>query len=309
MVNKITVVGAGNVGATAAQRIAEKELARTVVMVDVAEGIPQGKGLDQWQSAPIEGFDSRVIGTNGYDETEGSDIVVITAGIARKPGMSRDDLLNTNAGIVKSVSENIKKSSPNAIIIVVSNPLDVMAWVAKEISGFPKHRVIGMAGVLDTARYRAFLATALDVSVRDIQAMVLGGHGDTMVPLISYTTVSGIPITQLMDKATLDAIVDRTRNGGAEIVKHLKTGSAYYAPSSGAVQMVEAIVNDQKRILPCSAWLEGEYGMSGLFLGVPVKLGRNGIEKVLEVTLTADERAALEKSAQAVREPMGVVKL
>ncbi|MFN0099621.1 MAG: malate dehydrogenase [Gemmatimonadaceae bacterium] len=309
MVNKITVVGAGNVGATAAQRIAEKELARTVVMVDVAEGIPQGKGLDQWQSAPIEGFDSRVVGTNGYDETEGSDIVVITAGIARKPGMSRDDLLNTNAGIVKSVGENIKKSSPNAIVIVVSNPLDVMCWVAKEATGFPRERVIGMAGVLDTARYRAFLATALDVSVRDIQAMVLGGHGDTMVPLISYTSVSGIPITQLMDAATLDAIVTRTRNGGAEIVKHLKTGSAYYAPSSGAVQMVEAIVNDQKRILPCSAWLEGEYGMKGLFLGVPVKLGRKGLEKVIEVTLTADERKALEASAQAVREPMSVVKL
>jgi malate dehydrogenase len=309
MVNKITVVGAGNVGATAAQRIAEKELARTVVMVDVAEGVPQGKGLDQWQSAPIEGFDSRVIGTNGYDETEGSDIVVITAGIARKPGMSRDDLLNTNAGIVKSVGEHVKKSSPNAIVIVVSNPLDVLCWVAKEATGFPRERVIGMAGVLDTARYRAFLATALDVSVRDIQAMVLGGHGDTMVPLISYTTVSGIPITQLMDKATLDAIVDRTRNGGAEIVKFLKTGSAYYAPSSGAVQMVEAIVHDQKRILPCSAWLEGEYGMKGHFLGVPVKLGRKGIERILEVTLTADERAALEKSAAAVVEPMSVVKL
>jgi len=308
MVNKITVVGAGNVGATAAQRIAEKELARTVVMVDVAEGIPQGKGLDQWQSAPIEGFDSRVIGTNGYDESAGSDIVVITAGIARKPGMSRDDLLNTNAGIVKSVGEQIKRTSPNAIVIVVSNPLDVMCWVAKEATGFPRERVIGMAGVLDTARYRAFLATELDVSVRDIQAMVLGGHGDTMVPLISYTTVSGIPITQLMERATLDAIVDRTRNGGAEIVKHLKTGSAYYAPSAGAVQMVEAIVNDQKRILPCSAWLEGEYGMKGLFLGVPVKLGRNGIEKILEVTLTVDERAALEKSAAAVLEPMSVVK-
>ncbi|MEN9790814.1 MAG: hypothetical protein RLZZ63_472 [Gemmatimonadota bacterium] len=309
MVNKITVVGAGNVGATAAQRIAEKELARTVVMVDVAEGIPQGKGLDQWQSAPIEGFDSRVIGTNGYDETAGSDIVVITAGIARKPGMSRDDLLNTNAGIVKSVSEQIKTTSPNAIVIVVSNPLDVMCWVAKEATGFPRERVIGMAGVLDTARYRAFLATALDVSVRDIQAMVLGGHGDTMVPLISYTSVSGIPITQLMEKATLDAIVDRTRNGGAEIVKHLKTGSAYYAPSAGAVQMVEAIVNDQKRILPCSAWLEGEYGMQGLYLGVPVKLGRDGMERIVEVTLTDDERAALAKSADAVREPMSVVKL
>ncbi|HYC50946.1 MAG TPA: malate dehydrogenase [Gemmatimonadaceae bacterium] len=309
MVNKITVVGAGNVGATAAQRVAEKELARTVVMVDVAEGIPQGKGLDQWQSAPIEGFDSRVIGSNGYDESAGSDIVIITAGIARKPGMSRDDLLNTNAGIVKQVSEQVKRTSPNAIIIVVSNPLDVMCYVAKSVTGFPRERVIGMAGVLDTGRYRAFLAEALDVSVRDIQAMVLGGHGDTMVPLISYTSVSGIPITQLMDKAKLDAIVDRTRNGGAEIVKYLKTGSAYYAPSSGAVQMAEAIVRDQKRILPCSAWLEGEYGMKGLFLGVPCKLGRRGIEKVIEVELTKDERAALEKSAEAVREPMNAVKM
>ena len=309
MVNKITVVGAGNVGATTAQRVAEKELARTVVMVDVVEGIPQGKGLDQWQSAPIEGFDSRIIGTNGYDETAGSDLVIITAGIARKPGMSRDDLLNTNAGIVKDVSENIKRSSPNAIVIVVSNPLDVMCYVARQVTGFPRERVIGMAGVLDTARYRAFLAEALDVSVRDIQAMVLGGHGDTMVPLISYTTVSGIPVTQLLERAKLDAIVDRTRNGGAEIVKFLKTGSAYYAPSSGAVQMAEAIVRDQKRILPCAAWLAGEYGMKDLFLGVPCKLGRRGLERIIEVQLTADERAALEKSAQAVREPMKAVKL
>jgi malate dehydrogenase len=309
MVNKITVVGAGNVGATAAQRVAEKELARTVVMVDVVEGIPQGKGLDQWQSAPIEGFDSRVIGTNGYDETTGSDLVIITAGIARKPGMSRDDLLNTNAGIVKQVAENIKRTSRDAILIVVSNPLDVMAWVAKEVTGFPRERVIGMAGVLDTARYRAFLAEAMDVSVRDIQAMVLGGHGDTMVPLVSYTTVSGIPVTQFLDRARLDAIVDRTRNGGAEIVKHLKTGSAYYAPSAGAVEMAEAIVRDKKRVLPCSAWLEGEYGMRGLFLGVPCKLGRRGLEQIIEVELTADERAALAKSAEAVREPMKAVKL
>jgi malate dehydrogenase len=309
MVNKITVVGAGNVGATAAQRVAEKELARTVVMVDVVEGVPQGKGLDQWQSAPIEGFDSRVIGTNSYDESAGSDIVIITAGIARKPGMSRDDLLNTNAGIVKQVSEQVRKTSPNAIIIVVSNPLDVMCYVAKAVSGFPRERVIGMAGVLDTARYRAFLAEALDVSVRDIQAMVLGGHGDTMVPLISYTSVSGIPVTQLMERAKLDAIVDRTRNGGAEIVKHLKTGSAYYAPSAGAVQMAEAIVRDQKRILPCSAWLEGEYGMKGLYLGVPCKLGRRGLEKIIEVELTKDERDALEKSAEAVRDPMKAVKM
>ena len=304
MVNLITVVGAGNVGATTAQRVAEKELARRVVVVDVVEGIPQGKALDQWQSAPIEGFDSRVIGTNGYDETVGSDIVIITAGIARKPGMTRDDLLNTNAGIVKQVSENIARTSPNAIIIVVSNPLDVMCYVAKKVTGFPRERVIGMAGVLDTARYRAFLAEAMDVSVRDIQAMVLGGHGDTMVPLISYTAVSGIPVTQLLDRKTLDEIVDRTRNGGAEIVKHLKTGSAYYAPSSGAVQMAEAIVRDQKRILPCAAWLQGEYGMSDLFLGVPVTLGRGGMEKIIEVELTSKERVDLGKSAEAVREPM-----
>lgn len=308
MVNKITVVGAGNVGATAAQRVAEKELARTVVMVDVAEGIPQGKGLDQWQSAPIEGFDSRIVGTNGYEETKDSDLVIITAGIARKPGMSRDDLLNTNASIVKSVSEQIAKTSPKAILIVVSNPLDVMCYVAMKASGFPRERVLGMAGVLDTARYRAFLAEALDMSVRDIQAMVLGGHGDTMVPLISYTSVSGIPITQLMERAKLDAIVDRTRSGGAEIVKRLKTGSAYYAPSAGAVQMAEAIVRDQRRILPCAAWLQGEYGMKDLFLGVPCLLGRNGLERVIEVELTSDEKAALQKSADAVREPMSAIK-
>src|SRR6267143_49360 len=257
MVNKITVVGAGNVGATTAQRIAEKEL----------------------------------------------------AGIARKPGMSRDDLLNTNAGIVKQVSEEIRATSPNAILIVVSNPLDVMAYVAMKVTGFPRQRVLGMAGVLDTARYRAFIAEALDVSVRDIQAMVLGGHGDTMVPLISYTSVSGIPITQLLPQAKIDAIVELTRTGGAEIVKHLKTGSAYYAPSSAAVQMCEAIVLDQKRILPCAAWLEGEYGMSGLFLGVPCKLGRRGLESIIEVELTRGERDALTKSADAVREPMGAVKL
>lgn len=309
MVNKITVVGAGNVGATTAQRLAEKELARTVVLVDIQEGIPQGKGLDQWQSAPIEGFDSRIIGTNGYEETADSEIIVITAGIARKPGMSRDDLLNTNAGIVKQVSENIKSSSPNAILIVVSNPLDVMSYVAMKVTGFPRERVLGMAGVLDTARYRAFLAEALDVSVRDIQAMVLGGHGDTMVPLISYTSVSGIPITQLMSQATLDGIVERTRTGGAEIVKHLKTGSAYYAPSAAAVQMCEAIVHDQRRILPCAAWLQGEYGMSDLFLGVPCKLGRRGLEKIIQVQLTAAEKDALAKSAEAVREPMAAVKL
>jgi malate dehydrogenase len=309
MVNKITVVGAGNVGATTAQRLAEKELARRVILVDIQEGIPQGKALDQWQSAPIEGFDTRLTGTNSYDETAGSEIVVITAGIARKPGMSRDDLLNTNAGIVKQVSENVRDTSPDAIIVMVSNPLDVMSYVAKQVTGFPRERVLGMAGVLDTARFRAFLAEALDVSVRDIQAMVLGGHGDTMVPLISYTSVSGIPITQLISPDRLQAIVDRTRNGGAEIVKFLKTGSAYYAPSSAAVQMCEAIVHDQKRILPCAAWLEGEYGMSGLFLGVPCKIGRRGLERIMEVTLTDSERDALAKSAEAVREPMAAVKL
>jgi malate dehydrogenase len=309
MVNKITVVGAGNVGATTAQRLAEKELARTVVMVDVAEGIPQGKGLDQWESAPIEVFDSHIVGTNSYDETADSDIVVITAGIARKPGMSRDDLLNTNAGIVKQVSEQISKSSPKAILIIVSNPLDVMSYVAMKTTGFPRERVLGMAGVLDTARYRSFLAEAADVSVRDIQAMVLGGHGDTMVPLISYTSVSGIPITQLIAKDKLDAIVARTRTGGGEIVKHLKTGSAYYAPSAAAVQMCEAIAKDQKRILPCAAWLQGEYGLRDLFLGVPCKLGRSGLEKIYEVELNADERKALEQSAEAVRGPMQAVKL
>ncbi len=304
MVNTITVVGAGNVGATTAQRVAEKELSRRVVLVDIVEGIPQGKGLDQWQTAPIEGFDSRVIGTNGYEETAGSEIVIITAGIARKPGMSRDDLMNTNAGIVKAVSEQVAKTSPNAIVIVVSNPLDVMCYVARKVTGFPRERVLGMAGVLDTARYRAFLAEALDVSVRDIQAMVLGGHGDTMVPLVNYTTVSGIPVTQLMKREQLDQIVARTRTGGAEIVSLLKTGSAYYAPSAAAVQMAEAIVNDQKRVLPCSVWLEGEYGHKGLFLGVPCKIGRKGLEAVLEVELTTDERNALAKSAEAVLEPM-----
>src|SRR5213080_353538 len=309
MLNKITVVGAGNVGATAAQRLAEQELARAVVLVDVIEGVPQGKALDQWESAPIEGFDTRVVGANDYGPAAGSELVVVTAGIARKPGMSRDDLVRTNADIVKQVSLEIKRHCPDAIVLVVSNPLDVMCWVTKQVSGFPRERVIGMAGVLDTARYRAFLAEAIDVSVRDIQAMVLGGHGDTMVPLISYTTVSGIPVTQLLERSQLDAIVDRTRNGGAEIVKYLKSGSAYYAPSSGAVQMAEAIVRDQKRILPCAAWLEGEYGMKGVFLGVPCKLGRAGLERVIEVELTADERAALAKSAEAVREPMAAVKL
>lgn len=276
-------------------------------MVDIAEGIPQGKALDQWESAPIEGFDTRVIGTNGYDETEGSDLVIITAGIARKPGMSREDLLKTNAGIVRDVSEKIRETSPNAIVIMVSNPLDVMAYVCKETTGFPRERVVGMAGVLDTARYRSFIAMELGVSVEDIQALVLGGHGDTMVPLASYTTVSGIPLSQLLSQDRIDALVDRARHGGAEIVGLLKTGSAYYAPAAATVQMAEAIVRDKKRILPCAAWLEGEYGMDGLFLGVPCKLGRNGMEGVIEVKLTDEERAALERSANAVRETMALL--
>ena len=301
MLGKVAVVGAGNVGATAAQRLAEKNLARTVVMIDVAEGIPQGKALDQWQSGPIEGFDARVIGSQSYEDAADAEVFVVTAGIARKPGMSRDDLVRTNAGIVRSVAQQIARVAPRSIIIVVSNPLDVMCYVAMKASGFPRERVLGMAGVLDTARYRTFLAEAADVSVEDIQAMVLGGHGDTMVPLVSYTTVSGIPITQLIDQARLDEIVTRTRNGGAEIVAFLKTGSAYYAPSAAAVQMVEAIALDKRRILPCSAWLQGEYGLKDVFCGVPCKLGRNGLERILEVTLTEAERADLHKSAEAVR--------
>ena len=307
--NKITVVGAGHVGATTAQRLAEKELAREVVLVDILEGIPQGKGLDQWQSGPVEAFDTRIVGANDYGPAAGSEIFVVTAGIPRKPGMSRDDLVKTNAGILKSVSEEIKKAAPNSMIIVVSNPLDVMCYVAKEVTGFPRERVIGMAGILDTARFRTFLSDAIGVSVQDIQAMVLGGHGDSMVPLISYTTVSGIPITQFLDSATLDPIVERTRKGGGEIVAHLKTGSAYYAPSAGAVQMVEAIVQDKKRLLPCAAWCEGEFGLKDLFIGVPCLLGAGGLEKIVEVELTADEQAALEKSADAVKSTMGVVAL
>ncbi len=307
MTNKITVVGAGNVGATAAQLLAQKELAREVVMVDIAEGIPQGKALDQWEWAPIEGFDTRVIGSNDYEAAAGSDLFIVTAGIARKPGMSREDLLKTNAGIVRQVSEQIRDASPDAIVIMVSNPLDVMAYVCKDVTGFPRERVIGMAGVLDTARYRSFIAMEADVSVEDIQALVLGGHGDSMVPLISYTTVSGIPLTQLLSRDRIDALVERTRKGGAEIVGLLKTGSAYYAPAAAAVQMAEAIVKDKKRILPCAAWLEGEFGLDGLFLGVPCKLGRGGLEKIVEVELTDEERAALQTSADAVRETMALL--
>jgi malate dehydrogenase len=307
MFEKITVVGAGNVGATAAQRVAEKNLARTVIMVDVAEGIPQGKALDQWQSGPIEGYDTRIVGANDYALAADSELFIVTAGIARKPGMSRDDLVKTNAGIVKSVGEQIKQVAPKAIVIVVSNPLDVMCYVMRQATGFPRERVIGMAGVLDTARYRAFLSEAAGVSVEDIQAMVLGSHGDTMVPLISTTTVSGIPITQFIDRATLDKIVDRARNGGAEIVAHLKTGSAYYAPSAAAVQMAEAIVLDKKRVLPCSAWLQGEFGLTDVYCGVPCLLGRKGLEKIIDIPLSDDERAALHKSAEAVRAVQAIV--
>ncbi|MDH3289963.1 MAG: malate dehydrogenase [Gemmatimonadota bacterium] len=307
--NKITVVGAGHVGATTAQRLAEKELAREIVLVDILEGTPQGKALDQWQSGPVEGFDTRIIGANDYGPAKGSDLFVVTAGIPRKPGMSRDDLVKTNAGIVQSVAAEIKKVAPKAMIIVVSNPLDVMCYVAKKVTGFPRERVMGMAGILDTARFRTFLAQAIGVSVDDIQAMVLGGHGDSMVPLISYTTVSGIPITQFIKQSALDPIVERTRKGGGEIVSLLKTGSAYYAPSSGAVQMVEAIVKDKKRLLPCAAWLEGEFGMKDVFVGVPCLLGAGGVERIVEIELSAEEKAALVKSADAVRETMSVVEL
>ncbi len=303
---KVTVVGAGNVGATTAHRLADKELC-DVVLVDIIEGMPQGKALDLAQSGPVEGYDCKLIGTNGYKETANSDVVVITSGIARKPGMSRDDLLNTNGGIVGSVTEEIVKYSPNAIIIVVSNPLDAMSQVAFKKSGFPKHRVIGMAGVLDSARMRTFLAEALNVSVENVTAFVLGGHGDTMVPLPRYSTCAGIPVTELLPKEVVDQIVTRTANGGAEIVGLLKTGSAYYAPSAAAVEMVEAILKDKKKILPCAAYLEGEYGINGLYVGVPVKLGANGIEEIIQINLTTEERAALQKSAGAVQELVNVL--
>jgi len=298
---KITVVGAGHVGATCAQLLSQKELAREVILVDIAEGIPQGKGLDQWESAPIEGFDTRVSGSNDYESSAGAEIFIVTAGIARKPGMSRDDLLKTNANVIGAVSKEIKRVAPDAIVIMVTNPLDVMAQVALETTGFPRERVIGMAGVLDTARYRSFIALELDVSIEDIQALVLGGHGDTMVPLASYTSVSGIPLTQLLAQDRIDALVERTRKGGGEIVAHLKTGSAYYAPAAAAVQMAEAIVKDKRRILPCAAWLQGEYGMKDLYLGVPCMLGENGLEKIVEVELDEAEKAALETSAEHVR--------
>jgi malate dehydrogenase len=304
--NKITVVGAGNIGATAAHWIAAKELA-DVVLVDIVEGVPQGKSLDLMQAAPIDGFDVKLVGANSYEETAGSDIIIITAGLPRKPGMSRDDLLKVNADIVGKVTDEAVRYSPDSIIIVVSNPLDAMAQLAFRRSGFPKSRVLGMAGVLDSARMRCFLAEALDVSVEDVTAFVLGGHGDTMVPLPRYSTCAGIPITELLPAEQIEAINKRTANGGAEIVGLLKTGSAYYAPSLGAVEMAQSILKDKKRILPCAVFLEGEYGINNLFVGVPVKLGRNGVEQIVEISLTAEERAALHKSAGAVQELIDVL--
>ena len=306
MRKKVTIVGAGNVGATAAHWIASKELA-DVVLIDIMEGVPQGKGLDLREAMPVEKRDCNVLGTNDYADTANSDIVVITAGIPRKPGMSRDDLLKTNHGIMQDVVGKVVKHSPDCIIIVVSNPLDAMAQAAFKMSGFKRHRVLGMAGVLDSARFRTFIADELNVSVENVTAFVLGGHGDTMVPLPRYSTVAGIPITELIEKTKLDALVDRTRNGGAEIVKYLKTGSAYYAPSASAVEMVEAILKDKKKILPCAVYLEGEYGISGLYVGVPCKLGANGLEQIIEIKLTPEEQAELNKSAAAVKELVSVI--
>jgi len=306
MRKKVTVVGAGNVGANCALRIAGKELA-DVVLVDVVEGVPQGKALDILQSGPVEGYDVMVTGANDYEPTANSDVVIITAGFPRKPGMSRDDLLLANYEIVKSATEQVVKYSPNAILILVTNPLDAMCWVAQQVSKFAKNRIIGMAGVLDTARYRTFIAAELGVSVENITALVLGGHGDTMVPIVRLTTVGGIPITELLPEEKINALVDRTRNGGAEIVKYLKTGSAYYAPSAAAVEMAESILKDKKKVLPCAVLLEGEYGYNGLFVGVPVKLGAGGIEKIYEVALTADEKAQLDRSAASVKELIEVL--
>ncbi len=300
MRKKVTVVGAGHVGATLAQRIAEAELA-DVVLVDVVEGVPQGKGLDLLEAGPLLGYDARITGSNGYDETAGSDIIVITAGLARKPGMSRDDLLAANVATVKKVAQETGPRSPKAVMIVVTNPMDVMAFAAMKASGFPRKRVIGMGGVLDAARFRTFIAMELGVSVENTHAFVLGGHGDSMVPLPRYSTVAGIPITELMNADRISRIVERTRNGGAEIVDLLKTGSAYYAPSAATLEMVEAILLDKKKILPCSAYLDGEYGVKGTFAGVPVKLGVEGVEQVFEIKLSADENAAFMKSVEAVR--------
>ena len=307
MDKKVTVIGAGNVGATTAQRLAEKELC-DVVLIDIVDGVPQGKALDLAEAAPIEKHDASVQGANTYETSAGSDIIIITAGIPRKPGMSRDDLIKTNMNIMKNVTTEAAKQSPDAIIIIVSNPLDAMCHVAFDASGFPKNRVIGMAGILDSARFRAFISMELDVSVENTHAFVLGGHGDTMVPLPRYSTVAGIPITELMSAERIESLVDRTRKGGGEIVGLLKTGSAFYAPSSAAVEMAEAILKDKKKILPCAAYLEGEYGIDGLFIGVPVKLGAKGIEEIIQIKLTDSENAALQKSADAVKGLVGDLK-
>jgi malate dehydrogenase len=307
MRRKVTVIGAGNVGANTAQKIAAKELA-DVVIVDVVEGVPQGKGLDMLESAPVEGYDVSIVGTNGYSETADSDVVVITAGFPRKPGMSRDDLLLANYEVVKTATEQAVKHSPNAILVLVTNPLDAMCWTALQVSGFPRERVRGMAGVLDTARFRTFIAEELKVSFENVTAMVLGGHGDTMVPLVRLTNVSGIPLSELTDQATIDRLVQRTRDGGAEIVKYLKTGSAYYAPAASTVEMVESILKDKKKVLPCAVSLKGEYGLNDLFVGVPVKLGKKGVEQIFEIQLDAAEKAALQKSADAVAELVAVLK-
>ena len=307
MQQKVTVVGAGNVGATVAQRIVEKEIA-DVALIDIIEGVPQGKALDILESAPIEGFDARITGTNSYDSSSGSGVVVITAGVPRKPGMSRDDLVTTNEKIVADVVRKVLPGSPDAILIVVSNPLDAMCEVARRVSGLPRERVFGMAGILDSGRMRYFLAEALGISVESTRAFVLGGHGDSMVPLPRYSTAGGVPVTELLSKEKLDAIVQRTRDGGIEIVNHLKT-SAWYAPSSAVVEMVDAVVRDKKKILPCAAYLQGEYGLRDVYVGVPVKLGKGGVEQILEIELTGDEKAALEKSAAAVRELFKILKV
>ena len=308
MNRKVTIIGSGHVGATAARSIADKELA-DVVVLDILEGVPQGKGLDIFEACPIEGSDSRVLGTNDYADSAGSDLVVITAGLARKPGMSRDDLLLKNYDIVKGVTDRVVAHSPQCIILAVTNPLDAMCQVVYRVSKFPRERVIGMAGVLDAARMRTFIAQELNVSVENTHACVLGGHGDTMVPLPRYSTVAGIPITELMDQATIDRIVTRTANGGAEIVKLLGTGSAFYAPGSAIVEMVDAILKDKKKILPCAVFLQGEYGIKDLFVGVPAKLGARGLEQVIQITLTPEEQAALDKSASAVKELVDIIKM
>jgi len=306
---KVTVIGAGHVGETTAEKLAVKEMCDEIILLDIIEDMPQGKMLDMWESAPIEYSDTKMIGTNSYDDTANSDIVIITAGVPRKPGMSRDDLVDVNQKIVKNVTENVIKHSPDSILIVISNPLDAMCYVALKVSGFPPHRVFGMAGILDSARFRSFVAMELNVSIQDVTAFVLGGHGDTMVPLARYSTVAGIPLPELISEDRLEAIIDRTRKGGGEIVKLLKTGSAYYAPAAAAVEMTESIIKNKKRILPCCTWLQGEYNTHDIYMGVPVKLGTKGIEEIIQIKLNEKEQEMFDKSVAAVRELLGVVKL